>query len=93
MHAGKCLGTFDEVLVHSAHANGDTYLEGTNITFTCSPGLVLSGPNSSTCTRNGEWEPSPKEVECKGEGRNGKQPQCHVVAIIMFLQLIVVYLG
>ena len=55
--------------MHSSHANGDTFLEGTVVTFTCSSGLVLSGPNSSICMRNGEWEPSPKELECKGAHR------------------------
>ena len=41
-------------------------LEGTNITFSCPLDLVLTGPNSSTCMENGEWEPDPREVECKG---------------------------
>ena len=31
--------------------------KGTNITFSCPPGKVLIGPNSATCTENGEWEP------------------------------------
>ena len=53
--------------MHSA--DRDTFLEGTNITFTCSPGLVLTGPNTSTCMGNGEWEPNPREVECKGVNR------------------------
>ena len=40
--------------------------EGTNITFNCSSGLELVGPNTSTCMGNGKWEPDPKEVECRG---------------------------
>ena len=63
--AVKCFDTFKEVLVSSA--DSDTFLEGTNIAFSCPPGLVLTGPNKSTCMGNGEWEPSPNEVECKGE--------------------------
>ena len=44
----------------------DLALEGTNITFNCRPGLALTGPNLSTCMGNGEWEPDPREVRCKG---------------------------
>ena len=39
-------------------------LKGDSVSFTCSSGLVLSGPNSSTCMGNGEWEPDPREVAC-----------------------------
>ena len=42
-------------------------LEGTNVTFSCPPGLILTGPNTSTCMRNGEWEPTPQDVKCLGE--------------------------
>ena len=42
----------------------DPALEGENITFTCPTGAILTGPNSSTCVENGEWEPDPREVEC-----------------------------
>ena len=38
--------------------------QGESITFACTSGLELSGPNSSTCMRNGEWEPDPGEVNC-----------------------------
>ena len=40
---------------------------GSSVTFSCSPGLVLTGPNSSTCMGNGEWEPDPRKAICKGE--------------------------
>ena len=52
----------------SVRITGSTYpaLEGTSITFHCSPGLTLIGPVSSTCMGNGEWEPDPRKVECKG---------------------------
>ena len=40
---------------------------GTVISFSCLDSkLVLIGPNSSTCMGNGEWEPDPREIECKG---------------------------
>ena len=46
----------------------DPALEGQNITFICpSPGQALSGPNSSICMGNGEWDPDPGEVECTGQ--------------------------
>ena len=42
----------------------DPALDGASITFTCLEGTTLSGPNSSTCMRNGEWVPALGEVEC-----------------------------
>ena len=45
---------------------------GSIATFSCPPGLVLIGPNSSTCMGNGEWEPDPREVKCNTE--NGEVP-------------------
>ena len=47
-------------------ADSDLTLEGTNITFSCPPGMVLTGPTTVTCMGNGEWEPDPTEVQCKG---------------------------
>ena len=41
--------------------------EGQFITYTCPPGLVLTGPNASVCTGNGRWEPDPGVVDCRGE--------------------------
>ena len=42
-------------------------LEGTNITLSCPLGMELTGPTAATCMRNGEWEPDPGRVQCKGE--------------------------
>ena len=42
-------------------------MEGANINFTCSPNHTLIGPHSAVCMGNGEWEPDPREVECKCE--------------------------
>jgi hypothetical protein len=50
----------------------DVALEGDSVSFTCSSGLVLTGPNSSTCMENGEWEPDPREVACKGDAESSK---------------------
>ena len=47
-------------------ADSDLTLEGTNTTFSCPPGMVLTGPTTATCMGNGEWEPDPTEVQCKG---------------------------
>ena len=45
----------------------DPALERYNITFTCPPGLVLTGPSATACMGDGEWEPDPRLAECKGE--------------------------
>ena len=44
-------------------------LEGTFINFSCPAGQVLTGPNTSTCLGNGEWELDPMEsnIRCLGE--------------------------
>ena len=41
-------------------------IEGQNITYTCPPGFVLTGPNVSVCMGNtdSEWESDPGEVDC-----------------------------
>ena len=42
---------------------------GTNISFNCSePGHVLAGPNTTTCTDDGQWVPdlSQLQMNCKG---------------------------
>ncbi|MCG8626758.1 MAG: CCP domain-containing protein, partial [Proteobacteria bacterium] len=44
----------------------DPSLEGAVLFFNCPPQHVLIGPNTTTCMGNGEWEPDPREVECKG---------------------------
>ena len=41
--------------------------EGQFITYTCPPGLVLTGPNASVCTGNREWESDPGQVNCIGD--------------------------
>ncbi len=63
----KCLETFSETLTHST--DSDELLEGANVTFSCPPGQVLVGHNTSICIGNGEWEPDPREVMCKGKGK------------------------
>ena len=39
-------------------------VEGSNITFSCPPGFILIGPNSTICVENGEWEPDPSGLMC-----------------------------
>ena len=43
-------------------------LEGNTVAFSCPLGMVLTGPNATTCMGNGEWEPDPREfkVQCRG---------------------------
>ena len=39
----------------------------TSLSFRCkSPKRVLAGPNSSMCIEDGNWEPDPRDIECKG---------------------------
>ena len=38
----------------------DLALKEDSVSFTCSSGLAITGPNSSTCMENGEWEPDPR---------------------------------
>ena len=45
-------------------------VEGNTITFNCPPGLVLIGPNSSTCADNGEWEPDFSGLMCNDSKGN-----------------------
>ena len=52
--------------VHSTVNNGQS-LVGTNATFNCPPGMILTGPSATVCMENGEWEPDPSEAMCKGE--------------------------
>ena len=67
----KCGNPLDAVLTIEdfiiVMGYNDPSLEGTAVTFSCSPGLVLTGPNTTTCMDNGQWEPDPSEVTCKGE--------------------------
>ena len=69
-YAGKCSNPLKLV-----HTNVITVgyehpaLEGDNITFICPTGVILSGPNSSACMGNGEWEPDPRVVNCTSELR------------------------
>ena len=50
----------------------DPAREGQNISFICPSGRALSGPTSSICMENGEWEPDPREVECTGTPVTGE---------------------
>ena len=44
-------------------------VEGSTITFSCPPGLELVGPNSATCSRNGEWGPDLSGLMCNDSVR------------------------
>ena len=43
----------------------DLPIEGKTVRFDCPPGSMLTGPNSATCSENGEWEPDPSQLICK----------------------------
>ena len=61
-------GNPEELIGNSVTVSGYTppAVEGTTITFHCSPGAVLNGINSSTCMENGEWEPALFDISCTG---------------------------
>ena len=41
-------------------------VEDSMVVFACPAELELSGPNTSICTGNGEWEPDPMILTCTG---------------------------
>ena len=51
-------------------------IEGTNVSFSCPPGLVLTRPSVLMCMGNGEWEPDPSQVRCNGKDRS---TQCNAM--------------
>ena len=69
MHAAKC--GYPLVADTSLRITGyhNPALEGATLTFSCPPGKILTGPNTTTCMENGEWEPDPtvEAMKCVGE--------------------------
>ena len=64
-YAGKCSNPLKLVHIDVITVGyEDPALERANITFICPTGTIFTGPNSSTCMGNGEWEPDPMEVNC-----------------------------
>ena len=59
--------THHPVFLVTGSQNNHLLIEGQYIIYTCPPGFVLIGPNASVCTRSGEWEPDPGEVDCIGD--------------------------
>ena len=57
-------------------------VEGSNITFSCPPGLVLTGPSNSACMGNGEWEPDPRAVECDGANPTSGSSNTHCIRVL-----------
>ena len=39
-------------------------VQGSTVRFSCSPGSVLMGSNSATCSENGRWELDPNGLTC-----------------------------
>ena len=73
VHSAKCDYPLpqltDDAVAVLVSGYRDPALEGTNITFTCTGELhnvVLTGPSKSSCMGDGEWEPDPRKVQCKG---------------------------
>ena len=49
-------------------------MEGATVTYECPPQYFLTGPNTTTCMRNGEWEPDLLDSIC---GYLSCYAQCH----------------
>jgi hypothetical protein len=64
--AGRCEDPLLSISDDSVIAMGylDLAVNGTVVTFSCPPGLTLSGPDSVMCTHTGQWEPAPTAVNC-----------------------------
>ena len=54
-------------------------IEGSMANLSCPPGMTLNGTNTTTCTRNGEWEPYPQDAECIGKSTT-------VISLIVVMQ-------
>ena len=50
----------------SDNSNRVPALVGSVTTFSCPPGMVLTGSNVTTCTTNRQWYPD-QNIVCKGE--------------------------
>ena len=60
------LFTFDNDILPRGDSNDGIMLtfEGRTVRFSCPPGFVLTGPDSATCTGNGEWELDSRRIMC-----------------------------
>ena len=66
-HSGRCSNPMEPARTNVIVVGyEDPALEGERIMFTCTSGLELSGPTSSTCMGNGKWEPDPRKTNCTG---------------------------
>ena len=69
IHTAQCKDIekfIDEGILAAGHSESPA-LEGTSVLFSCPPGLVLAGLNTTTCMGNGEWEPDPNRAKCFGK--------------------------
>ena len=48
----------------TAHVPVSVYTENSTVRFSCSSGFKLIGPDSVTCTENGDWVPDPSGIVC-----------------------------
>ena len=66
---GKCdLPILREVVI-SVNTEGPL-IGGSTISYSCSTGQTISGPNTSICTDNGHWEPDPMGTSCTAGNHN-----------------------
>ena len=65
----------------------DSITEGTTAMFSCPLGQILTGPNVSVCTGNGEWIPDTEEVQCVKGKFKIKLPRLKLMAKVLVLTL------
>jgi hypothetical protein len=68
----RCVDLFnilveEHLMINISNCSTQPFEVNTSLSFRCkSPESVLAGPNSSICMEDGNWEPDPRGVECKG---------------------------
>ena len=53
------------MLVYSENNGSSCSLEGSNVTYSCWPGLIPSERRMAQCMKDGSWIPNPNEMECR----------------------------
>ena len=54
-----------DVVTILSHTEGP-WMEGNNITYSCTSDLMVTKINTSICMDNGQWEPDPTNITCTG---------------------------
>ena len=71
-----------EVIAEVGYSENSIAMKGAVANFSCPPGLVLIGPNTTTCMENGEWEPDLTNLDCKGRMNQSIDPFTNVLCLL-----------